>query len=389
MTEAEASYRAALQRQPSHALALSDLARLRWRQGAPDFDRELRLAMAAMPADATAAGILGRLLWRAERFEAAAEVYRESIRRAPESAALHDGLGSSLVRSGDAASGLAAHRRAVQLAPDDPGIVSNHATSLLVCGRTHEALAAAEAACRSAPWHQRALALRTLAKRLLSGTDATCNQAPASHVRVVALPPPPGWTDMNEFNQALAEALRRLHSVDRQSPIDQSLRGGTQTFGDIFAHGHLLVDALQVRITEAVTAMVAQMSGAAADGVLDPYLGRRPSDPKSWHFSSSWSSRLVQGGFHVDHVHPHGWISSVYYVHVPDVVRDPVRRQGWLRFGVPDFPLPGIEPGDLVQAMVQPVAGSLVLFPSMLWHGTTPFDEPSERITIAFDVLPR
>jgi Flp pilus assembly protein TadD len=388
MTEAEVAYRAALQRQPGHGLALGDLARLRWRQGAPDFDRELRLAVAAMPGDPTAAGILGNLLWRAERFEAAAEVFRESIRRAPDSAVLQDGLGRCLVRIGKSVSGLAAHRRAVRLAPDDPEIGSNHATSLLVCGHAREALAAAEMACRSAPFHQRALALLSLAQRLLAGTNTSHIQASTPHVRVVALSPPPGWTDMNDFNRALAEALRHMHAADRQSPIDQSLRGGTQTLGDIFSQRHPLVDALQVRITEAVTAMVAEMPSADADGAFDVFLARRPTASASWRFSSAWSSRLVQGGFHVDHVHPHGWISSAYYVHVPDVVRDSVRRQGWLRFGVPDFPLPGIEPEELVQAVVQPVPGSLVLFPSMLWHGTTPFDEPAERITIAFDVLP-
>jgi hypothetical protein len=37
---------------------------------------------------------------------------------------------------------------------------------------------------------------------------------------------------------------------------------------------------------------------------------------------------------------------------------------------------------------VAPQPGRLVLFPSMLWHGTVPFSARAERLTIAFDVVP-
>jgi predicted 2-oxoglutarate/Fe(II)-dependent dioxygenase YbiX len=36
---------------------------------------------------------------------------------------------------------------------------------------------------------------------------------------------------------------------------------------------------------------------------------------------------------------------------------------------------------------IEPKPGQLVLFPSMMWHGTLPFDR-GERITVAFDVAP-
>ena len=45
-------------------------------------------------------------------------------------------------------------------------------------------------------------------------------------------------------------------------------------------------------------------------------------------------------------------------------------------------------PGNAVRRHVQPRAGRLVLFPSMFWHGTSPFQEPATRLTIAFDVMP-
>ena len=85
-------------------------------------------------------------------------------------------------------------------------------------------------------------------------------------------------------------------------------------------------------------------------------------------------------------MHPHGWISSVCYVAVPAAAQDTTRREGWLHLGQPEF-------GDSTFAqprrMVQPRVGRLVLFPSMFWHGTTPFDDAQARLTIAFDVVPR
>ena len=38
-------------------------------------------------------------------------------------------------------------------------------------------------------------------------------------------------------------------------------------------------------------------------------------------------------------------------------------------------------------ALIAPVVGQLVLFPSYVWHGTVPV-EHGERLNIAFDVVP-
>jgi hypothetical protein len=92
---------------------------------------------------------------------------------------------------------------------------------------------------------------------------------------------------------------------------------------------------------------------------------------------------LTGGGFHVNHVHPEGWISSAFYVSVPDDLQV-ADHQGWLQLGAPRYPVPGIAP----ERYVQPSDGRLVLFPSYLWHGTVPFESPAARLTIAFDAVP-
>lgn len=375
--QAMQAYRQALALQPQHELALYDLARLRWRLGDPDFDDELVAAAAADARSATGPGIRANLLYRAERYADACAAFARALERAPQAAGFHDGLGRCLVRLGDVEASLAAHRRAIDIAPGQADLHANHAASLLMARRPELALAEAELARALAPHDQYALALVGLAWRALGDArEAWLNDYPR-FVQVCDLEPPPGWADMAAFNTALADELRALHA-DREAPIDQTLRRGTQTLGDIFDQGHPLVNALKGQIALAIDAYVAGLP----DDPTHPFLNRRAS---AWKFADSWSSRLRNSGFHTAHVHPHGWISSAYYVVVPPSCADTQQHQGWLRFGQPDMEM-GL--GDLARRSEAPRAGRLVLFPSMFWHGTTPFAEGSERLSVAFDVQP-
>ena len=80
-----------------------------------------------------------------------------------------------------------------------------------------------------------------------------------------------------------------------------------------------------------------------------------------------------------------GWISSCYYVAVPDAVKDEGARQGWIKFGEPSFKVDLANP---IRRAIQPAPGRLVLFPSYMWHGTIPFHDAHPRTTIAFDAVP-
>jgi len=113
-----------------------------------------------------------------------------------------------------------------------------------------------------------------------------------------------------------------------------------------------------------------------------PLTGRRGT---GFTFAGSWSSRLQTQGFHANHIHPQGWISSCYYVAVPDVTLDRTAKQGWIKFGQPSFET---AMDDTMRRAIQPVPGRLILFPSYMWHGTIPFRAPAARTTIAFDAVP-
>ena len=177
---------------------------------------------------------------------------------------------------------------------------------------------------------------------------------------------------------AIADRLRALHFADRQ-PLDQSLRGGTQTDGALFARLDPEIRALRGAVIEAVEEYVAQLPAPdPAHPLLLP--SRTPI-----RFAGSWSVRLTGRGFHVDHVHSQGWISSALYLALPASAMGNSRGEhahdGWLTLGECRELVPGLDPVRLIE----PRPGRLVLFPSTMWHGTRPFED-GERLTVAFDI---
>ena len=384
--DALVAYSASLALMPQHALALYDSARLRWRLGDVHFSAGLDAAAAAAPASPLAPGIKGRLLLRAERFADAAAAFAHAAALTPATAGYFDGLGQALARLGRLDEALAAHQRALGLAPQQAAIHINHASSLLQAGDVAHATKAAETAVGLAPLDQQAWALLGLAWRAGGHPHEVWLNDYHRHVQVFDLAPPEGWADVAGFNAALAAVLTQLHT-DAQAPIDQTLRHGSQTLGDLFEQGHPLVAQLKGRIAAAVDRYIAHLHSLPRDDG-HPLLGRSTT---RWRFTDSWSSRLRGGGYHTNHVHPHGWISSCYYVALPPAITAPAAEgvnphAGWIGFGAPDITVPG---SDLAaQRAVQPRVGRLVLFPSFMWHGTVPFHDTQPRLTVAFDVMP-
>ena len=176
----------------------------------------------------------------------------------------------------------------------------------------------------------------------------------------------------------LAEVIRAIHIADHQ-PIDQSLRSGTQTDGPLFSRIEPEIRMLRSAVLDAVKTYVQNLPKYDAN---HPLLIKKRTPLR---FAGSWSVRLSSQGFHVDHVHTHGWISSALYIALPaNAIGDGSgkgRNEGWLSFGENRALVPDLEPFRLVK----PKPGQLVLFPSTMWHGTRPFND-GKRLTIAFDI---
>ncbi|WP_084489073.1 putative 2OG-Fe(II) oxygenase [Novosphingopyxis baekryungensis] len=175
----------------------------------------------------------------------------------------------------------------------------------------------------------------------------------------------------------LAELLRKLHFADRE-PLDQSVRLGTQTDGPLLSRIEPEILALRSLLLKTVDIYLSQLPEPDPS---HPLLSARRGPVR---FAGSWSVRLTGKGHHVDHVHSLGWISSAFYVSIPETMANPAAWNpyaGWLNLGASSELLPILEPVRLVE----PKPWRLVLFPSTMWHGTRPFAK-GERLTVAFDV---
>lgn len=176
----------------------------------------------------------------------------------------------------------------------------------------------------------------------------------------------------------LAALLRSLH-IAKGEYLDQSVRGGTQTDGPLFSRIDPMVRAVRSEVTAAIGRYIANLPDHDS---AHPLLRHRRD--RRVRFAGSWSVRLRNAGYHTNHVHPQGWISSALYVALPARQPGESAEAGWLTLGEPQAALGlGLGPARLIE----PQEGRLVLFPSWMWHGTRPFAD-GERLTIAFDVAP-
>jgi Putative 2OG-Fe(II) oxygenase len=181
--------------------------------------------------------------------------------------------------------------------------------------------------------------------------------------------------DLNIDTQPLAGVLRGLHRLTAPYP-EQSVRGGTQTSGQLFFHPDATIQGVRANIAVAIGKYVADLPPPDA---AHPLLGLPRDRPV--RFEGSWSVRLAAQGFHSCHTHTRGWISSALYVSLPEKPGAP--PAGWIEFGAPP---PELGLSLVPYLRVEPQPGRLVLFPSTMWHGTVPFDD-GERLTIAFDIV--
>ena len=354
-----------------------NLARLRYMRGDADFARTLAAAAAASPADVMLQALLARVLVGAGRYESAECGLRAAMQRngpAPELQLLL----SQVLRETDRLKEAEAHAMdAATAAPASAAVVENLVSVLLSRGRPEDAQRFARAQRAREPLAQNWLAYEATAARLLNQPRYQELFDYQRFVRCYDLEPPRGWSSMTALNAALAETLAARHAFDTH-PLDQSLRHGSQTTRNLVTDPDPVVQAVLAAFAEPLGLYVDEM-GRDAD---HPFLARNRG---SAAIKAGWSVQLHRGGFHVNHYHNQGWISSAYYVAVPDEVNDPTLKSGWLKFGEPGVRVPECGP----EHFVKPAEGMLVLFPSYMWHGTVPFTTDESRLTIAFDAVPK
>ena len=259
--------------------------------------------------------------------------------------------------------------------PGDLGLMSSYARGALMTGAFDNALQTTRHAQMRFPFNQFWIAIEATALRGLGQDQGRLNNY-ETFVRSFEIEAPPEYNSQSEFLADLKTSLEGLHN-NKFSPFDQSLRGGTQTSAD-------LRFAAERPIQEFFQALRAPIFEYMAHiGVESGHPLTRRNTGK-YRVTGAWSVRLEGQGFHVNHVHPEGWISSSFYVEVPEGTENHPEKKGWIKFGEPPFEVPN----QSYEHIIAPKPGRLVLFPSYMWHGTIPTEEKSVRMALPFDAVP-
>lgn len=373
--EGEALLSDLVERVPGYAEAQKLLAQYRFMRGADDFDEALRKAVRANPADPALQLALAQTLHGAGELDAANDALASAIdncRKAPRLLAM---MASVNQESGRFQSALDFARRAVAADPGDALLADFEIDALMSLGRADEALPLIQRARRRMPENQWYIAIEATAARLLGDPLYESLYDYEKFVRVFDLEAPESWSSMGDFHRDFLPALENRHQFYAH-PLDQSLRRGTQTPRNLVGDPDPLVQAFLGALDKPIEEYRAHIGDAEGH----PLTSRNRGPAR---LTGCWSVRLKRGGYHVNHVHPDGWISSAYYADVPQEVEDEDAKSGWIKFGEPRYPVPGAT----AEHFVQPRQGRLVLFPSYMWHGTMPIHGDSVRMSVAFDVV--
>lgn len=372
--EAEQSFVQALGIRPHLYDAQRDLAQLRWmRTGDLDFSLSgLESALRDAPADARLLVLKAQILeYTGELYASYSQLVALTHER-PNDAYIATAASQISALYGDGHAALAFAERATALAPADLVTQIAHVTALLGIGRADDANRLIGQLRLAAPNDQHVIALQATAWRLLGDTRYRSLYDYDSLVKALWIGAPKGWATRDAYLDDVATALHAAHSY-RAHPFGQSVRYGTQV-PDVMHADHPALKALPEALDGAVSQYIALL-GSGADAV-------RSRNTGAYRHQGMWSIRMNAGGFHIDHVHPAGWISSACYIETPDVSRG---REGWIRFGHPGI---RTKPNLDAEYYIQPERGKIAFFPSYMWHGTEPYTDRAVRMTIAYDITP-
>ncbi len=375
---AEQAYEQVMRRAANHTGNAIEYADLVWmRRG------DLAAAQAVLDRSAHAGGPPAPLLLaKAKLMEAAgrpdqgADLLALAAERLPDEPALLMAAAQGALERDRLDEALRLALAAEAIFPHGPTVLNQLAIVYLARGQGDLALAKARAGLAIAPQDPSLLGWAATAARIVGDPLYGQLYDYDAMVGVYEIAPPNGWDTLTAYLADLATALDGLHRFS-EHPADQSLRHGSQTTYRLTGSSDPVIQAF----FRAIETPLRQHMAAIGQGA-DPLRARNTGD---YRIEGAWSVRLRPGGFHKDHFHAQGWLSSAFYVETPETALATPEKQGWLRLGKPPF---RTQPELEAERFIRPQPGRLVLFPSYMWHGTVPFTTDEKRLTIAFDVVP-
>ena len=323
---------------------------------------------------------LGVIRQKSGNLDAAAHAYDQYRRLTPGSALGHLNFANVCQlqkRYDDAA---VAYEQALAIAPDNPGAWSNLSRASLHLGDWEKSADAADRTLKLWPGHTGALAIKSVALAELGRTAEVSGLVDFDRlIEKRDFSAPEGYDDLASFNQALCDHCLNHPSLVYE-PGENTTMKGHQTGNLSRARDLGPIGPLLAMIENAVH----EYQASHPPDPAHPFLTRQP---KHWNYDI-WGTVLGSQGHQASHIHRSGWLSGCYYARIPDVITaGDEGHAGWIEFGRPqDYPLARAEPEV---RSYQPHEGMVVLFPSYFYHRTEPFVSTNNRISIAFDILPK
>lgn len=372
--DAEAAFLQALKRDPNLYEAHADLVQLRWMLTADLSNAlvDLDAAARATPNDIRLLLLKAKAMEQAGRLADAYALLRALASVRPNEAALLTTASQFATELGDEEIALAFAERAASLAPQERIVATNLVSACLAAGQADRAATLASGLRQHWPTDQHALALLATAWRILGDARYKTLYDYENLVFTSQIATPKAWSNLDAYLSDLAAGVRSAHNFTTH-PFHQSIRHGSQA-PDILHHDHPAIAALPEALAPPIKSYIAKL-GPGPDPIRARNLG-------GYAYQGMWSIRMQAGGFHIDHVHPNGWISSACYIEVPKAMPN---KEGWLKFGEPGI---RTKPKLGAEHFVEPAPGKVALFPSYMWHGTVPFSDASARMSVAFDLTP-
>lgn len=337
--------------------------------------RAISLVLRADPGSAQAHHVAG-LLWRKQGDMSRAERHaRQAVSRDPGNTNYVEALGEVLLGV-DPRAAVEVYAQAWSRGLQGAAIQRQHGIALLQAGQAETAIETLKRAMRASPGDQRSIAHLAAALAASGQLDAAERLLGLQrNVHAVHLPTPAGFAGADAFHAALADDIRR-HSQQRWEPAGLAARHA-YLGGDLLADRTQAILGFEQRLRGAIDAFIA----SRVEDPDDAFLGNIPRQYRL-HI---WATQAAQSGFIDTHIHEESWLSGAYYVELPEAIHaDDRGHAGWIEFGRPFRGLPQLP--DAALRHVRPEVGTLLLFPSFLFHRTVPYTGPGERISISFDL---
>lgn len=206
---------------------------------------------------------------------------------------------------------------------------SAYCTALVAHGDLKNAQALLDGLRQAAPQNQYYIALQGTIWRLQDDPRYKALFDYDSFVLRAQLETPNGWNSIESYLDDLTSALDDRHQF-KSHPFFLSVRSGSQ-IPSITGADDPAMRAYGEAVAPATRAYVTKL-GAADDPL-------RIRNKGAAQLLSAWSVLLPPNGYHVNHVHPEGWISSACHLRHDDSSEQD-NNAGWLKFGEPGIMTP-------------------------------------------------